>query len=109
MFRTHVPTTVFISFAIAFGVPQGGAVTTTGTILGTVTDASGAIVPGAEVAVTNVATGEARKFTTDSFGSYVFPELKPGSYGLRVMAPGFKTKEVKGIVLQVEQRARVDI
>src|SRR5947209_1999588 len=59
------------------------------TLRGTVTDSSGAVVPGAEVVVTEVATNiEARHFATDDNGNYKIPDLKPGIYRLQVALPG---------------------
>lgn len=65
---------------------------TTGRIAGTVKDAHGALVVGAEVAVMSGASGEARKVTTDDAGSYSIPFLPPGSYRLSISANGFEPK-----------------
>ncbi len=64
---------------------------TSGRISGTVSDAQGAALPGAEVSVVNKATGEERKVTTDSDGNYFVPLLSPGSYTVSVTVTGFKT------------------
>ena len=85
---------------------QGGA---TGTILGTVTDSSGAIVQNAQVVVTNVGTGIAYKTTTTSAGDYNAPSLNPGSYSLTVQAPGFSKAQTDQFVLAVDQQVRVNI
>jgi len=84
-------------------------VTTTGAILGTVFDPAGAAVPGAQVLITNTATGHTRTFTTDSTGGYEVLDLQPSPYSITVKASGFKTKEITGIVLEVDQKARVDM
>src|SRR6266700_7808189 len=66
---------------------QAGA---TGTILGTVTDSSGAIVPDAKVTVTNTATNAEFRTTTSSAGDYNAPDLNPGPYKVTVQAAGFQ-------------------
>ena len=63
-----------------------------GRILGTVTDTSGAIVRGAEVTITNTATGVVREVTATSAGDYVAPDLEPGPYSVAVEASGFGQK-----------------
>ncbi len=78
------------------------------TILGTVTDPSGATVPNVNVTVTDTDTGISRNVTTNSDGQYVAPDLHIGHYDIRAEAAGFKTGEKKGIVLQVGDRARID-
>ena len=85
---------------------QGGA---TGTILGTVTDSSGAIVQNAQVIVTSVGTGQAYKTTTTSAGDYNAPSLNPGSYSLTVQAAGFSKAQTDQFVLAVDQQVRVNV
>lgn len=74
-----------------------------GSIRGTVTDPSGAAVPGAIVTATNVATGIATRATTSSTGSYVFPQLQIGTYNVSIASPNFKTFETAGIKLDLDQ------
>ncbi len=78
------------------------------TILGTVTDPTGAAVPNAPVAVTNAETGVVRSTTTNSDGQYVSPDLVIGRYSVRVTATGFKATEQKNVVLAVGDRTRLD-
>src|ERR671930_657558 len=73
----------------------------TATIRGTVTDTSGAVVPGASVTVTNENTGFSRSTVTNDVGSYSFVELPPGTYTIDVSLSGFKSAVRKGIVLDV--------
>src|ERR1043165_6682087 len=82
---------------------------TQGEITGLVTDPSGKVVPGANVTVTNKATGAARKVTTNSEGLYAFPSLPPGVYELKVEQNGFKISHVDNIRLEVQQAARLDV
>src|SRR2546426_2498013 len=81
----------------------------TGTILGTIKDPSGAVVPGVTVTITNVATNVRTETITDGSGNYVAPELAPGRYTVEAALPGFKRAVREGIVLQVQQRTQVDI
>src|SRR3954470_15341615 len=83
--------------------------TATGTIIGTVSDHTGAVVPNAKVTVVNIATAARTEVATNAEGDYAAPLLPPGNYGVSVSAAGFKGYEQKGIRLQVQQQARVDI
>jgi len=71
------------------------------TMTGTVSDASGAVIPNARVSIKNVGTGQQRAVTTDTAGFYVVPNLLPGSYQVTVAAPGFSTEVRSGITLTV--------
>jgi hypothetical protein len=74
----------------------------TGAIQGTVDDASGAIVPGATVKLTNTSTGVvAGTVTTRNNGAFVFPLLTPGTYQLEVTAQGFNASRIEGIAVEV--------
>lgn len=81
----------------------------TATITGEVRDSGGAVVAGAQVVITNTATGVAVRSTTNENGFYTIPSLKPGSYSMTVEKPGFKKLVRSGIILQVNQTARVDL
>jgi hypothetical protein len=78
-------------------------------IFGTVTDPQGAVVPNAEVTVTDEATGTSVHASTDQVGDYVVTDLGAASYRVSCTASGFETFERTGILLQVDQRARVDL
>ncbi|MHB1936739.1 MAG: TonB-dependent receptor [Acidobacteriaceae bacterium] len=78
------------------------------TILGTVSDPSGAVIVGAKVSVLNVQTGVSRTLTTDSAGAYNAPSLVPGNYEIRVQAKGFTSYVHKNITVEVGQSARAD-
>jgi hypothetical protein len=80
-----------------------------GTIAGTVTDPTGAVVPNAAVTVINVDTGFTQASTTDSKGIYTFSPLKIGRYTVRVSAQGFITKQQDNVQLHVGERAGVDV
>ena len=79
------------------------------TIVGTVTDPSGAAVPNASITITNNDTGVARTLPSNSDGQYVAPDLHIGHYTVRASASGFKVAEQKGITLNVGDRTRVDV
>jgi hypothetical protein len=83
--------------------------TTTGRILGTVSDQSGAAVAGAAVVITDVQRGTTRAVASDASGNYAAPELEPGVYKIRAEAKGFKTVERPNIVVEVASDLRVDI
>jgi len=80
-----------------------------GTISGTVTDPSGAVIPSASVIATEVQTGNATSTTSARDGRYVFPTLLPSGYSVSVTAPGFETYAQKGIVLEADQALTVNI
>ena len=82
---------------------------TTGTIVGTVRDPQGAAVTGATVTLTDQGKGTSHTVTTDAQGSYIAPFLIPGTYDVSVEVAGFRKYAHRGVVLQVNQRARVDI
>ena len=82
----------------------------TASLTGTVRDSSGASVVNAQVAVTSAEHGINRATTTNSDGDYSVPALPaPGAYNLTVTAPGFKKYSARGVVLDVAQKARVDV
>ncbi len=80
------------------------AQTVTGQISGTVTDPTGAVIPGAKVTLTYNLTEQQRDLVTDSSGVFVFPELVPGSYQLSVNAAGFQAYTQKAIVVGASER-----
>ena len=77
---------------------------TSGTIFGVAKDSTGAIVSGANVTVTNPATGVKRTLTTSNDGNFVVPNLPPGTYNIAVEAPGFRKLEKTNIVLSATDR-----
>jgi hypothetical protein len=67
------------------------------------------VIPDAQVTVKDVDTGFATKATSDATGSYIFPWLRPARYELTVESKGFKSTVISGIVLLVNQKARIDV
>jgi carboxypeptidase family protein len=80
----------------------------TADVVGTVTDASGAVVPGATVTLTNIGTNISQTAPTNSSGDYVFNLLQVGSYSIKVESKGFKTFSAPNVTLAAGDRARVD-
>src|SRR5688572_18614190 len=80
-----------------------------GTITGTVTDTTGGVVPGANIAIIEQATGVRSTAETDSTGTYVRTLLKPGIYTVEVEAAGFKKGIQRGILLNTGDRVGVNI
>ena len=91
----------FLVFALALDNSRLLAQTTvgTGSIVGTIADPSGAVVPGAQVTIMNSATGQAIKLTTNSSGSFNSGALIPGNYKAQIAAQGFRSVEVSTAVL----------
>jgi Carboxypeptidase regulatory-like domain/TonB-dependent Receptor Plug Domain len=81
---------------------------TTGAIVGTVSDVNG-VVPGATVTIRETGKNTSATFLTDATGNYAAPFLVPGTYAIEVQVQGFKKWVRDGIILQVNQRARVDV
>lgn len=91
-------------------IPFGAvAQITTATIVGTITDSSSAIVPGAQVTARNVDTGLTRTMITNEGGNYRLEFLPVGNYVVEVTAKGLKKVNQSGIVLQVNDTTRVDV
>jgi hypothetical protein len=91
------------------GTYQSFGQDTTASLGGTVTDPSGAVIPGAKLALTNDATSFQSNFISDAGGEYHFYNLTPGKYSLVVTATGFKQTTQTGIQLSVNQTGRVDV
>ncbi|MBS1872719.1 MAG: carboxypeptidase regulatory-like domain-containing protein [Acidobacteria bacterium] len=100
----HVRQSIILAIfagALAFG--QGF-----GTIVGTVTDPTGAAIPAANVKVIDEATSVSRETATNEQGYYVIPSLRPSKYTLQIAAPGFSQSVRKGIQLEADQSLTVN-
>ena len=105
-------TRYFLLIAVALIIPTllaSESYAQTGSIYGNVTDPSGAAVTGATVTVKSVQTNQTRTGTTNDEGIYTFSLLPVGSYNVSVEADGFRPYQRAGLVLQVEERLRVDL
>ena len=96
---------LFLLFTCAFAFAQE----TRSTLTGRVTDETGAVIPHANVVVTNTDTGAKNAISTNSAGQYTVPFLAPGPYKIEVKAKGFKTYVATGITLQTQQTGTKNI
>ncbi len=94
---------VLLSASVLFG--QGNF----GRIFGTVTDPTGAVLPGAQISIIDKDRGLARSLVTDEVGLYNAPTLIPGTYTVRVELPGFRTLARENVVVEVGQEIRIDV
>jgi hypothetical protein len=99
---------VLVVVALLCVPPAQGQGETTSAIVGQVSDATNAAVPGATVAVTNRETSATRRARTDDGGRFNFPQLKPGSYSVRVEAEGFEPQEKDNVLSGLGQKQTVD-
>ncbi|MFB3906232.1 MAG: TonB-dependent receptor domain-containing protein [Acidobacteriota bacterium] len=99
---------VTLALWLLAGVVLLGQSTNQGSIVGTVSDATGGVLPAAQVTVKNIATGATRETITNDRGDYRVDFLIPGTYNLTVQMPGFKTTELTDLTLQVGQVMRAD-
>ena len=100
---------MFLSACVLLFATALVAQTFRGTILGTVTDASGAVVPGATVKVHNTNTGLERTTQTSADGSYTVSELQVGTYSVAVSQNGFQTSVTNDVAVDVAGERRVDV
>jgi hypothetical protein len=96
---------LFVLFLAVFALP---AFAQEATVVGTVTDPSGAAVANAKVTVTNLDTNLSKDYTTNDAGQYTAVDIHIGHYNIKVETSGFKTAERKDLVVQVGDRARAD-
>ena len=96
-----------LTLVLALLIPAYAAIT--GTISGTVTDQSGAAVPGVTVVALNEETGVQQTITTDSSGFYSFLALGVGSYTISASQPGFETLHETGIKVDANSSIRTDV
>jgi hypothetical protein len=92
-----------------FGALSSGWAQDTATIVGTVTDATGAVMPGVRITVSNPDKGYSRELLADTAGAYVAPKIPIGSYTITAEAKGFQKTTIESVVLTVGQTQRVDI
>ena len=82
---------------------------TSGTILGSVRDKSGSAIAGAQVTITETQKGTSQQLMTDGDGNYISTFLIPGTYSVTIEKTGFRKQVRSGLILQVDQKARVDV
>lgn len=103
MKMSRIPVAFF--FFAAFLLSQ----TTSTEVLGTVSDSSGAVVPGAKVTLLRTQTGEKRVAVSDASGNYSFPLIEIGDYTVTVEMEGFKLQTKTGVHVEYQQKARVNV
>ena len=98
-----LPTALILAFVMGFIATSAYAVDVNARIRGTVTDPSGAVIPGATVVAVNTATGVKYPTKSLSTGDYLLPQLPVGTYSISVTAPGFSKFTATGITLTIDQ------
>lgn len=104
----RIQSIVRLIVVLAVGMGLALSQSTFGTIVGTVHDSSGALMPGCVITVENVGTSFRRMTMADESAAYVFPNLEPGVYKVTIMAPGFQVAEYTKIQLLARQTVRID-
>ena len=99
--------TVFLLYLVLPAIVFGQE--TTGTIKGSITDSSGAVVPGAQIEISSPSLIRAQALVSDSSGTYQFPSLPPGIYAVSVSSHGFSTAKRTGVDLQVGKILKIDV
>src|SRR5579883_923060 len=102
-------TSALILLALLEAFSMFGQTSTTGRVVGTVSDATGAVVPKAEVELLNTATNVAQNAITDDTGGYVFANVTPGIYKLTVKMQGFRTATVTNLAVEVNKSNDVPV
>lgn len=85
------------------------AQTNVASITGIINDATGAVVPNAEVVITNLETGIANRTQSNDAGVYFVPALNPGRYRVEIQATGFRKKQLENLMIETGQKARLDV
>src|ERR1700722_11550191 len=101
MHSTRFSLSLLLALCLGFALPMWGQSTNTGTVAGTITDQSSAVVEGATVTLTDASTKIARSATTNAAGRYIFVDVTPGVYSLEVTKAGFSTTKVEKQEVQV--------
>ena len=94
--------------AFFFATPAWAQTANTAIVLGTASDAGGAVVPGATVDLTNTAINETKRTTTNSAGQYVFPNVEPGIYTIKISKVGFATTTFASVKVDVDKSYTYD-
>jgi len=100
---------LIVMFSVALLLVSSAWAQENAVITGTVSDPTGAVVPNAEITLTNPATGQVRKTTTNTSGVYVFNSLGVGQFSLTATAPGFHKIVINNIVVNVAQSLKEDV
>src|SRR5437588_5775569 len=98
-----------LSILLLCGTPYLFAQSERGTVSGTIRDSTGAVIPGAKVAITNTATGVATNLTSNEVGEYTLPNLQVGSYNVKVEKEGFRPALLSGLAVDAATNVRADV
>jgi hypothetical protein len=103
-------TSLFLSaLAVMWMAPRAGAQVLYGSLVGSVSDQSGAVVPQAAISITNRATGQARETMSDSDGRFLIQNVQAGTYDLKVTAAGFRTVTRTNVAVSINTVTRVPV
>ena len=106
MRKSYIAVVLLLLLSVGRLYGQAGA---TGTILGTITDSTGAVLPNVKITVTNTATNVETRAETSSAGDFYIPSLISGTYSVIAEAPNFQRSKSDSFVLTVNQKARIDM
>jgi Carboxypeptidase regulatory-like domain/TonB-dependent Receptor Plug Domain len=106
--RCALPFVAFFAVLLISAARSPAQTSGTGALTGTVTDSSGAVIPGARVTAASLSTGQSRTVATDASGTYTLSLLPAGSYRVTFSAEGFNTVEVRSIVVDVTETPQVN-
>src|SRR5207245_8103183 len=101
--RSAIVVLLFLSAATAAGQ------TSSASVVGRVTDPTGAVVPGVTVKITNLDTNASRQVSSNEVGDYTIPYLNPGRYAFEATNPGFRSHRRTEFTLEVDQVLRIDV
>src|SRR5436305_11469015 len=105
----HLHLVCALSLVFLCGIRSGYSQAVHATLLGTVTDIGGGVVPNAKVTITETNTGVSHTGSANEDGNYTFPDVPPGSYSVTVEQAGFKKEVRQNIVVTVNSSTRVDV
>ena len=100
-------TLVILGLALS-GLPATAQSTTAGTVAGTVTDPTGAVLPGSIITITDLSSKTKRTVTTNKEGNYVLQDVPPGEYSVSATKPGFSQDEIPSLTVSVGSQAKAD-
>jgi hypothetical protein len=99
---------LFVALTFA-SVSLRAQTSSTSTVVGVITDSTGAVVPNAKVELTDIGTSEKSSVTTGNDGGYTFPSVRPGNYRLTVSAKGFRQAVVSGLKVEIGKSANMNL
>src|SRR5580698_8888709 len=107
--RFFMTCTTLLLVTISFSANSAfGQATNSGTIVGAVTDSSGALITGATITITDPATKSSRTTTSNRQGQYIVPDVPPGVYDIKTTKTGFSTDEIPALTVSVGSQTTAD-